>query len=146
MRFSLTSVIIVAIGLVASSAVAQEDARAFHHPDEVEWAEVVPGIAFAATAGDWTEEAHGKLIRFEPGAAVPPHTHSLAYDGVVIEGRFTNPYPDDEGDPVVMGPGSTWHVPAETAHANECVSEDPCLIYTHQDGAWDIAVLEERAE
>ena len=40
----------------------------------------------------------------------------------------------------MFGPGDSWFVPGGAAHANTCVSDEPCLFYTHADAAWDMAM------
>lgn len=114
-------------------------------PEDHEWTEIVPGIHFAAATGVWAEEAHGKFVRLEPGVATPLHTHTGAYHGVVVAGTVTNPF-EGETNPPRMGPGSYWHVPGGAPHVTACVSEEPCLVYTHSDSAWDIAVVDPAEE
>lgn len=109
---------------------------------DVTWAEIVPGVSFGAVHGDWQAEAHSKLVRIDAGAAVPMHVHTHPYRGVVLEGRLTNPYPG-ESSPTAMGPGDSWFVPGGVAHSNACVSEEPCLFYTHADALWDVQLVED---
>lgn len=141
----LVGITAVLCGTVPAAAFAQDsDAADAPGPvahEDLEWVEVVPGISFAAAYGQWDREAHGKFIRFEPGASAPLHRHSSAYRGVIIRGRLTNPYPG--GQAVEMGPGDYWHVPAGMAHSNECVSEEPCLFFTYGDAPWDITMVED---
>lgn len=144
MRFYrlILAFVFLAVPAAAQQAAAQEtDAPGPVAQEDLEWVEIIPGISFAAAYGQWAEGAHGKFIRFEPGAAAPMHRHSSAYRGVIIQGELTNPYPGEEA--VAMGPGDYWHVPAEMAHANECVSEEPCLFFTYGDAPWDIEVIED---
>lgn len=54
-----------------------------------------------------------------------------------------SPFHPGEDAPAEMGPGTYWHVPAGSVHKTGCVSEEPCLFYTHGDEKWDIQVLEE---
>ena len=109
--------------------------------EDLEWVEIVPGVDFAAVYGAWTEGAHAKFARFAPGMAVPLHRHANEYHGVVVQGEFTNPYPGQQA--VVMRPGDYWRVPAGMAHSNECVSDDPCLIFTYGDAPWDVEMVED---
>ncbi len=109
---------------------------------DVEWTEIVPGVEFGTLFGTWSEEAHGKLARFQPGVMSPMHTHGAGYHGVVISGTVVNPYEGEE-DPPEMGPGSYWSTPAGAVHATGCVSEEPCLVYAHMNSAWDIEVVED---
>jgi len=134
------------VSCLTPAGAAGQDADAADAPAPVaqadlEWVEIVPGISFAAVYGQWDAEAHGKFVRFEPGAAAPLHRHSSAYRGVMVQGRLTNPYPGEEA--VEMAPGDYWHVPAGMAHANECVSEEPCLFFTYGDAAWDITMADD---
>ncbi len=114
---------------------------AMKHESEVEWTEVAPGVAFGAVYGDWQAEPYGKLVRFDSGSAVPLHTHTHAYRGVMVTGRLMNPYVGED-DPPVLGPGDAWYVPGGVPHSNTCVSEEPCLFYTYGDTAWDVQIVE----
>lgn len=110
-------------------------------PAGLEWVEVVPGaVEFASSHGDWTQGAHGKFVRFRPGAIAPMHRHTGDYHGVVISGTVTNPFQD--GETVEMGPGTYWYVPAGAVHSTGCVSSEPCVFYTHSDGPWDLHMAE----
>ena len=108
---------------------------------DVEWNEMFPGVDFGAVYGDFSQEAHAKMVQFAPGVVAPMHTHTHAYHGVVIHGTVINPY-EGEDPPVEMGPGSYWYVPAGMPHKTGCVSEEPCLFYTHGDEKWDIELVE----
>ena len=127
---------LVAVAVLASSATAQVQLA----PDDLQWTEVAPGVAFANAHGDWQTGAHGKFVRFAPGASVGMHTHSEAYQAVVISGRFANGYRGMPGRP--MEPGTFWSVEGGVPHVNECVSEVPCLIYTTSDAAVDVTMVE----
>jgi quercetin dioxygenase-like cupin family protein len=145
MRNPILFLAAVMLGLfVAGGAVAQEIARETDAPapiaqEDLEWVEIIPGVAFAAAYGRWTEGAHGKFVRFDPGVSAPMHRHNSAYRGVVVQGELTNPYPGEEV--VVMRPGDFWRVPADMAHSNECVSDEPCVFFTYGEAAWDIEVV-----
>lgn len=97
---------------------------------------VNPMIKMAPAYGDRSKGAHGTFGQFAPNFITPLHTHSAAYDGVVISGVMTNPFEGEENPPK-MGPGSYWHVPAESVHATACVSDTPCEFYFHSLGAFD---------
>lgn len=136
-------VTLFAVFILAATSVQGQPAEAVATtPDNVEWAEIAPGISLGTVYGDWSSEAHGKYVRIDPGVETPMHTHPLPYHGVVISGRITNPYAG-EAAPAEMGPGHYWYVPGGEAHTTGCASEEPCLFYTHADGAWDLEVLEE---
>lgn len=130
------------LAFVVAPAAAQSDDAVIRHVEEVEWVEIVPGIRFAAEAGDWQSQAHAKLVKFDAGAATPLHTHTHPYHGVVISGTVTNPF-DGEADPPELEAGDYWYVPGGAQHVTACVSEEPCLFYTHADHPFDLNVVVE---
>lgn len=134
--------VFAALLMIAVAVQAQPAEAVVVAPENVEWTEIVPGISFGAVYGDWSTEAHGKYVRIDPGVETPPHTHTLPYSGVVISGRVTNPYSGEEA-PAEMSSGKYWYVPGGEAHTTACVSDEPCLFYTHADGAWDLEVIEQ---
>jgi len=95
-----------------------------------------PMIKMAPAYGDRSKGGHGTFGQFAPNFMTPFHTHSGAYDGVVIRGVMTNPFAGEDNPPK-MGPGSYWHVPANSVHATACVSDTPCEFYFHADKAFD---------
>ncbi len=101
-----------------------------------DFAPMNPMIKMAPGYGDRAKGAHGTFGQFAPNFITPFHTHSAAYDGVVISGVMTNPFAG-EASPPKMGPGSYWHVPANSVHATACVSDTPCEFYFHAKGAFD---------
>lgn len=107
---------------------------------DLEWREIVPGVAFAAAYGDWEREAHGKFVRIDSGANVPLHTHGHPYHAVLISGRLTNNFAD--GARVELSPGDYWLMAAGRAHGHDCLSEEPCLAFAYGDALWDIALYE----
>lgn len=139
MRVRVLATIVLTLAL--AGAVHAQEEPVHVDMDDVEWTEIVPGVAFGAVYGDFTQELHGKLVRFAPGLESPPHTHTHAYHGVVISGTVTNPY-KGEADPPRMGSGDYWYVPGGVEHVTACVSEEPCLFWTYGDDAWDIAIVE----
>lgn len=120
---------------------APEAATMLDTSEDLEWTEIVPGISFAPVVGDYTREAYVKMVKFDPGVESPPHTHTHPYHGIVIQGTVTNPY-RGEADPPRMAPGTYWYVPGGAEHVTACVSEEPCLFYTHGDELWDLNVVE----
>lgn len=106
--------------------------------DTLRWQEMVPGVAFAPTHGDWNETAHGKFVRIERDAVVPMHTHSAGYHAVFISGEMTNLYADDVR--LRLSKGDYFKIDALQPHAHDCVSDDPCIFYTYSDQSWDIQI------
>ena len=104
----------------------------------------MPGVEFAPDWGVWTEGAHGQWVRFAPGLTSPLHTHTHGYHGVVIAGTVVNPAAGEEV-PVRLGPGAYWYMPGAAVYATGCVSEEPCLFYTHGDDLWDLQMEEQES-
>lgn len=127
----------IAYLLVVAAATAAPDSRS---ASELQWREMAPGVNFAPAHGDWEKQAHGKFVRIDAGAKVPMHTHSGAYHAVVVTGRIANIY--DGGKTVELGQGDYWNVAAGLPHGHACLSKEPCLAYTHSDGAWDLKLAE----
>jgi quercetin dioxygenase-like cupin family protein len=139
-----SAAVAAAIVIAAFPATAQPESAVVVPSSALEWQEIVPGLEFAAVYGDWSAEGHGKMVRVASGFTSPLHRHTGDYHATVISGTVTNPYPG-ETEPPQMGPGASWYVPAGAPHVTACVSEEPCLFYTHSEGAWDLEVVEEPA-
>ena len=92
--------------------------------------------SFSTVWGDRANGAHGTFGIFMPGAESPPHTHSMAYHGVVLSGTLVNPF-NDETNPPRIRPGGYWSVPARVEHVTACISDEPCVFYFHAQGAFD---------
>ena len=123
--------------VAAAAAAAAPDSLA---SSELQWREMIPGVHFAPTYGDWEKQAHGKFVRLDPGARVPMHTHSGDYHAVVVSGRIANLY--EGGKTVEVEQGDYWNVAAGLPHGHLCLSKEPCLAYTHSDGLWDLKLVE----
>lgn len=132
----------VAVLFGGSTVTAQPEGATLVAPDALEWVEIVPGVEFAAAYGDWSSEGHGKFVRFAPGVAIPMHRHSGEFHGVVVSGVVNNSFPG-QAEPPALAAGTAWYVPGGEPHANACLSEEPCIFYTHGAGAWDVEMLEE---
>lgn len=112
----------------------------------------LPGPLMVDTWGDRAQGPHGTLGVFPPGFVAPLHTHTDAYDGVVLRGQMSNPFgtdleaqldddaSNDHGE-TVLGPGSYWHVPAGSQHTTTCLGPEACWFYFHAEDAFDFAPI-----
>ena len=136
----LAAVAAATMTITVSAAVSQQflpDKEVTKTQTDLEFKKINSFVAFAKTYGDYETTAHGKFVQFPAKFTTPVHTHTKAYHGVVIKGVATNPFNGDT-NPAKMGPGSYWYVPAGAVHTTACISEEPCLFYTHSDGAFDL--------
>jgi quercetin dioxygenase-like cupin family protein len=118
-----------------------------YDPDD---AASLPAPVMVDAWGDRSMGSHGTLGVFPPGFSAPLHTHSEAYDGVVLRGNMTNPFGTDlevflDGDDTndhgseILGPGSYWHVPAGSQHTTTCLGPEVCWFYFHAEAGFDFA-------
>ncbi len=142
-------VLVVSLAVLGSTAGQAEDAAfdpgkaVFTPVDQMEWIDLNEAIRFGHGFGDrWTGQ-HGTFGTFPPKFITPVHKHTNGYHAVVLIGTMTNPMGvGGEANPVQMGPGSYWYVPAEAAHATACVSDGPCKFYMHGADLFDFHVIE----
>jgi hypothetical protein len=102
---------------------------------------ITPFLSFSDAYGDRTTGAHGTFGIITANTASPSHILSAAYHGVVIKGVMTDGF-NGETNPPKLAPGSYWYVPANAVHITACVSDEPCLFYTHSDAKFDFAPAE----
>ena len=78
--------------------------------DEVRAFELAAGVSGRPLFG---EGAMLNLIRFEPGAIVPLHSHPHEQLGMVLRGAMTFRIGDETRE---LGPGETWTIPSNVPH------------------------------
>ncbi|MBX2886476.1 MAG: DUF4437 domain-containing protein [Granulosicoccus sp.] len=105
------------------------------------WVDIgVPGVEFRTVVGDFSVQdgtQHGTLVRVQGGMGIPPHFHSLAARGFVLEGDVVVPVPVNQTNPTTIQSGGYFSVPAMTEHEMNCASASPCIFYLRQDGDFD---------
>ena len=141
-RLTSTFSAFAAAAALGASALAQSPGDVVLQVENLEFEALNPAISMAPVYGDRATGPHGTIGTFVPIFVTPFHTHSGAYHGVVISGLMTNPFEGEENPPV-MGPGSYWHVPANSVHATACVSATPCVFYFHAESGFDFTPVEE---
>jgi quercetin dioxygenase-like cupin family protein len=127
---------IMACSLIATVNAGEDESGRAITSGEIVYEQIAPFVKMGGAWGNRAEGAHGTFGEFPGGASSPAHTHSDAYHGVVISGVMANPF-NNEPDPVKMGPGGYWYVPAGVEHITACLSDEPCLFYFHADSAFD---------
>jgi len=80
--------------------------------------EVADGVHLTALAGG--ERMSLQHFHFEPGAAVPVHSHASEQVGYVTGGTFTV-----DGEEFVIDSSDSYAIPAEQSHSTENRSSEP---------------------
>jgi quercetin dioxygenase-like cupin family protein len=94
------------------------------------------GPELAVVHGDPQAGAATLLMRFPAGFQSGMHTHTAAYDGVVVSGAYQHGV---DGAMTDLGPGSVWTQPGGEPHADSCLDEAGCIVALSFDGAMDFA-------
>jgi quercetin dioxygenase-like cupin family protein len=88
-----------------------------------------PGLMMFVLWGNPNEGASLILQKFPAGMDSGWHTHTAAYQGVVIQGKFTHTF--EGAAPQSGGPGSVWSQPAGQVHDDKCEEGGDCIIAVH---------------
>jgi len=70
----------------------------------------------------WGEKIMLSMLRFEPGGAVPEHSHPHEQAGICLEGQFELTV---DGRTRVVQPGQMYLIPGDTPHA-ACALDGAC--------------------
>jgi anti-sigma factor ChrR (cupin superfamily) len=79
------------------------------------------GPQFATLWGKPDKAPHGFFLKVKAGVMFPRHSHTYAYDAVVVQGDWKHIY-GNEADSAPLPPGSHWHQPGKQVHADGCAS------------------------
>lgn len=128
--------------VLATTALAEDHGHADTHValEDVAWMDApIPGVQLALA---WGDDATGAawLIRMEPGAALPMHTHTHDYWGLSIAGNWVHIEADGTAFPTV--PGDYALVKGGAVHADRCDSDIPCIGLLHFSGPRDVTLAE----
>jgi quercetin dioxygenase-like cupin family protein len=124
-------------GTEATPAGATQDS--FTTSDAVPWKPIdpkkYPGLQIFAVGGNPSQGASEFLQKFPAGMDSGWHWHTAAYEGVVIQGKFT--HTSKGGAPQTGGPGSVWSQPAGQVHDDKCEEGADCVIVVCFHGKLD---------
>jgi len=110
--------------------------------DALNWATTPEGVGFAALNGDRFTESYLAMVALPHGTISPPHIKSADMFGVIVSGEMTHvPVGTKPMDGVVLGAGAYYHIPAGLAHISSCVSQQDCVTFLYQPGAFDFNVV-----
>jgi hypothetical protein len=157
-RRALTNVVVALATTITSQSFAQDrgtgaiqaDVKAgatqdsFTTSDAIPWKPVDPripasaehpGLLLSAVWGNPNTGASEFLQKFPAGMDSGWHWHTAAYEGVVIQGKFTHTFKG--AAPQTGGPGSVWSQPARQVHDDKCEAGSDCIIVVYFHGKLD---------
>ncbi len=108
------------------------------------WETTPEGVAFAALQGDRFTESYQALVRLPAGTVSPLHMKSANMYGVILQGEMIH-YANGDNPKTArkIGPGAFYSISSGTAHISACVSDQPCVAYLYQDGAFDFLPVQQ---
>lgn len=114
----------------AAAAKAGAAQGIFTASDAIPWKPVDPKnhpeLDMFVVWGNPIEGASLMLQKYPAGMDSGWHWHTSAYQGVVIQGRFTRTF--EGAAPQTGGPGSVWSQPARQVHDDKCEEGGDCII------------------
>ncbi|MTI43222.1 hypothetical protein JM93_03813 [Roseibium hamelinense] len=137
--------LLAAAGLIAFTALAQAggshgDGHIFKFED-VAWEHArVEGVEMAILWGNEADETAVSAFRIQPGASIPPHTHTNDYWGLAVQGTWV--HIDADGQEMRTGQDAYGRIKGGDLHADRCAGPEVCINILDFDGARDIAFPE----
>ena len=131
----------------AAGAKAGATQGTFTTSDAIPWKPVDPkhpGLQMFAVWGNPNEGASEILQKFPAGMDSGWHWHTAAYQGVVIQGKFTHTF--EGAAPQTGGPGSVWSQPARQVHDDKCEEGGDCIIAVHFHDKLDFKPVDTKAQ
>ena len=102
----------------------------FTTSDAIPWKPVDPknhpGLIMSVVWGNPNKGASLILQKYPAGMESGWHWHTAAYEGVVIQGKFTHTFKG--AAPQTGGPGSVWSQPARQVHNDKCEETGDAII------------------
>ena len=103
-----------------------------------------PGLQMFVVWGNPNEGPAEIVQNFPAGWDSGWHWHSAAYQGVVIQGKFTHTF--EGAAPQTGGPGSVWSQPAIQVHDDKCEEGSDCIIVVYFYGKLDFIPVPMKAQ
>src|ERR1700747_413222 len=127
-------------GTVTRMAVAKAGATqdTFTTYDAIPWKPLnpkQPGLEMFVVGGNPNEGASEIVQKFPAGWDSGWHWHTAAYEGVVVQGKWTHTFKG--AAPETGGPGSTYSQPARQVHDDKCGEGAESIIVAYFHGKRD---------
>ena len=94
--------------------------------------------------GNPNEGASEIVQKFPAGWDSGWHWHTAAYEGVVVQGKWTHTFKGTA--PETAGPGSTYSQPARQVHDDKCEEGGDCIIVAYFHGKRDFKPVDTKAQ
>ena len=130
-----------------ASAKAGATQGTFTTSDAIPWKPVDPkhpGLMMFVVWGNPNEGASEIVQKFPAGMDSGWHWHTAAYQGVVIQGKFTHTF--NGAAPERGGPGSIWSQPAGQVHDDKCEEGADCIVVVYFHGKLDFIPVPMKAQ
>jgi quercetin dioxygenase-like cupin family protein len=123
----------------AAGAKAGATQGTFTTSDAIPWKPADPrepdGVQMFVVWGNPKEGPSEIVQKFPAGMDSGTHWHTAAYEGVVVQGKFTHTFKG--AAPQTGGPGSMWSQPAGQVHDDKCEQGGDCIVVVYFDGKLD---------
>jgi hypothetical protein len=119
----------------------------FTTSDGIPWKPVDPkhpGLMMSVVWGNPNEGSFEMLQKFPAGMDSGWHWHTAAYEGVVIQGKFTHTFRG--AAPQTGGQGSVWSQPAIQVHDDKCEEGSDCIIAVYFHDKLDFKPVDTKAQ
>ena len=131
-----------------ASAKAGAAQGTFTTSDAIPWKPVDPenhpGLEMFTVWGNPNEGPSLILQKYPAGMDSGWHMHTAAYQGVVIQGKFTHTF--EGAAPQTGGPGSVWSQPARQVHDDKCEEGGESIIAVYFHGRLDFIPVDMKAK
>ena len=111
----------------------------FTTSDAIPWKPVDPknhpGLMMSVVWGNPNKGASLILQKYPAGMESGWHWHTAAYEGVVVQGKFTHTFKG--AAPETGGPGSTYSQAERQVHDDRCEEGAECIIVAYFHGTRD---------
>jgi hypothetical protein len=148
----LLSVVLASVAAVTTSSFAQHNGSTTSAPtakvgayystfitvDSIPWKPLnskQPGLEMYVVWGDPDKGSAEIVQKFPAGWDSGWHSHTAAYEGVVVQGKWTHTFKGSA--PETGGPGSTYSQPATQVHDDRCEQGEGCIIVAYFHGKRD---------
>ena len=133
---------------LAAGAKAGATQGTFTTSDAIPWKPVDPknhpGLDMFVVWGNPNEGPTLILQKYPAGMDSGWHWHTAAYQGVVIQGKFTHTF--EGAAPQTGGPGSVWSQPARQVHHDKCEEGGDCIIAVYFNDKLDFNPVDTKAQ